>query len=308
MNEEHDLALRFSIIKILNRFKSNPWAILTAAILVVSFTALIATNHQRGTQIASAQSSASSASNGASQIQGSNHASALSSGAAAVATSTPSTARMIIEQASLSLVTPNVHAATDKVEQMTADDGGFVQSLTESSAENSVPTLNLTIRIPETDFKSFLSNTQGIGTVKNFSQTGQDVTEQYQNLQDNLTELENESQAYTRLYKKAQSMQDMLQIQKSLSQVNSQIADLQSQEHNLSRSVRLATVNLTLTANGTTTAIGSPITHALLQSLSAVKSSALALVTFAAWVLPWGVIALIVWGVIRLRRRKKTKA
>jgi hypothetical protein len=307
MDGDQNSTLKHTALKkVLSGLKDHPWAILTISLLVIVFAAFaITSTQQSGNSVT--HSSASTASPGMSSAQSAADTSSIAGAAAIAKTNSTAATRMIIEQASLGVIVQNIHSTADKVEKMTADDGGFVQSLTESSTESGSSVMNLTLRVPETDFESFLSAARGVGTVKSFSQTGQDVTQQYQDLEDNLAELESESTAYTRLYNKAQSMQDMLQIQKALSQVNSQIADIQTQQHSLSRAVHLATVNLTLTTAEMGTVTRSPIIHALTQSLFAVKSSALALITLVAWLLPWGVLVTLIWVGVRWRRHRKTK-
>ncbi len=202
--------------------------------------------------------------------------------------------RMVIEQASLSITLPDVRKAEARIAQMVAGDGGFVESSQEATGGGNTLTAMMTVRVPEADFSTFLDHARTLGTVTDFSQTGQDVTQQYTGLLRQIAELRSEAAAYTRLYNKAQSMRDMLQIEQSLAQVNSQISDLSSQEHTLSRSVQLATVNLTFTTTTFSSSAPPPIVTAWNEFISALGQSALSLFALVAWVVPWAVLFILI--------------
>jgi len=265
----------------------------------------------RSTTSSSAQmpqhSSALGAATGAS-FQSSSSASDMPSAAGIKDAAQPSTQRLVIETANLSLTTANVVGVSRHVSHIAAQDGGFVQSMQQTGSKQST-LINLTVRIPEADFQTFLSASKAFGTVTQFTQTGQDVTQAHGQLQAQLSELHSEVTAYTRLFNRAQSMQDMLQIQQSLTQVDSQIADLTNQLNSLNRSIQLATVNLTLAP---ASAVVTPTTRTLAvftslrQSVHFMGESALAVITFIAWILPWGVVAGLAYAGYRWWSRRRS--
>ncbi|MCL6599268.1 MAG: DUF4349 domain-containing protein [Alicyclobacillus macrosporangiidus] len=290
-------------------FASRSWVIVAAIAVLAAISAVVFNTNafqvgSRGSASSAAVSTASGSAQSAMPSSGqAAHGSAdvaqdvaqqaaagaIAASKTAVATTTQ---RMVIEQATVNISTSDVRQAAAKVSRMVEGYGGFVESSREST-DNGQLTVWMTVRVPETDFTPFLNGVKGLGTVTNFSQTGQDVTQQYNGLQQQLEELKSEADAYTRLFNKAQTMKDMIDIQQALVQVNSQIAQLNQQLHDLNRSVQLATVNLTLTppsfagaASGDT-----PVIEALLQSFHVLQKSAYALVTMIAWLLPWGVLA-----------------
>ncbi|SFV02356.1 DUF4349 domain-containing protein [Alicyclobacillus macrosporangiidus] len=293
-------------------FVSRPWVIVAAIAVLAAVSAVVFNTNafqvgRRGSASSAAVSSAAAAAASGSAeaampnsgqagthgpADGAIQAAAGANAASKTAAATTTTQRMVIEQATVNISTSDVRQAADKVSRMVDSYGGFVESSREST-DNGQLTVWMTVRVPEKDFTQFLNAAKGLGTVTNFSQTGQDVTQQYNGLQQQLEELKSEADAYTRLFNKAQTMKDMIDIQQALVQVNSQIAQLNAQLHDLNRSVQLATVNLTLTppsfagaASGDT-----PVTEAFLQSFRVLKKSAYALVTIVAWLLPWVALA-----------------
>ena len=233
-----------------------------------------------------------------------NHKSAIA--VAYDSTMNTKSARKIIETATLDVNVTNLTHAANDLSKLAVTDGGFVESM--NSVDNSnQSSLTLTVRVPEGDFNSFLLAARKIGSVNSFNQTGQDVTQQYNGLRQQFDELQNEASAYTRLFGKAQSMQDMLEIQQSLTQVNTQIADIESQLHSLDRSVQLSTVNITFHPSAIPITHGStPFTAALLESLHGLVKAGLLGVSLLGWILPWAGVMALVAGVWRwwTRRRK----
>jgi len=215
---------------------------------------------------------------------------------------------LVIETANLALTVAKPATIADKITQAVNEQGGFVQSLNELTGSGTA-TDNLVVRVPEQGFGGFLKAVKGLGTVQSFSQTGQDVTDQHQALVTQLTQLQSEATAFTRLYDKAQAMSDMIQIQQSLSDVNTQILSVNAQLHQINRSVQLATVNITLTTGPVV--VNHPANRmwtAFTRSLAGMEKSGTALLVFVAWLLPWSVLAAVAWWVYRfwVKLRKKT--
>lgn len=225
-----------------------------------------------------------------------------------VAFATPAQ-RLVIETASLAISVTDVRTTSDKINQLVASNNGFVQSMNEY-ANQGQSTTNMTVRVPETAYEGLLSALKSYGTVNNFSQTGQDVTEQHNNLQEQINQLQSEADAYNRLYSRAQSMQDMLEIQQSLSQVNAEISNIQNQLHDLNRSVQLATISVNLTSGPSVSATKSTsFIGALKQSIQFMGHAAKIMLNVIAWLLPWGAVAtLIGYGWNRWVRWRKSRS
>lgn len=223
---------------------------------------------------------------------------------------TAATNRKVIETASMVIRLPHPVAVVNQINQLVIRDGGFIASLQEQTVNST--TVYVTVRVPEADFTGFLHETRGFGKVLNFSQTGQDVTQQYTNLQQLLAERKQEATAYTRLYHKAQTMKDMIAIQQSLTQVNTQVSQLESQIHGLDKAVAYATINLTLTEPAANFQARQPwpIVRALQRPWNALTSSITGLITIFAWLVPWVALFAAVSGGLRFwlrwRRRKQS--
>jgi uncharacterized protein YdcH (DUF465 family) len=212
--------------------------------------------------------------------------------------------REIIESVSLEIRTRHVDSAFQTLQSMVAAAGGFVQNSQESGSAGQ--TVWLTTRVPAADLPPFLNRARHLGRVLSFSQSGQDVTQQDQNLAANIAELKQEAAAYTRLFDRAQTMKDMLAVQQALVQVNSQLTDLEQQSQGLSRLVAMATVQVTLTPPSSGPVQPSPAVNAWLQFCHQTGASALAVVDLIAWVLPWAVLLFAIGFGTRVLLRRRT--
>lgn len=103
------------------------------------------------------------------------------------------------------------------------------------------------IRVPERLLKDVIAQLSKLGSVKKFTQSGRDVTNEYVDLQARIKQLKAEELAFRRLYDRASKISDLLQIQQNLSDVQTQIEQLQGQLNQLSEQVDFATINILLT-------------------------------------------------------------
>lgn len=272
-----------------------------------------ASGHRVGNSSSSASSASTSSSAGSSTaVATAPTKGAYTVGSAGHSSSTNASGRDVVKTASLQLSVKDTSGAASKLTKMTQSIDGFVASMNETSntdrhsAKNAK--IKLQLRVPNSDLNRFLAGAKGLGSVQSFTQTGQDVTNQHNALTQQLNELKSESHAYTRLYNKAKSMSDMIQIQKSLSEVNSQMNHVQAQLHQLNRSVSLATINVTLVpaiANlpqGTTNAGG-----AIMSSLHFMRGVGHGLAIFVAWLLPWAVLASLIFVIVKLVKMRRRR-
>lgn len=299
--------------RVLTVLRTHPWGVIIGAMSVAALTFIVFWSngpHPYSVKTGANNGSATAASSATSPATPSAMGGVTDQQASAPASTPPKSAmptRKVIEQASLSISLPHVEAVANQLDSMANKAGGFVELMAWSDGKDH-SNVQMTIRIPEPQFTSFLNSVRSLGTVTNFSQTGQDVTDESNNLEQSIAELNGQVEAYTRLYNKSQSMQDMLQIQQALSNANSQVSNLTSQLHDLNRSVQLATVNMNLTANSPEVAArptNLAVANAITQSVHVLLKSLLGLVIFLLWILPWGIligVGIWIWCFISLRK------
>ncbi len=162
-----------------------------------------------------------------------------------LANNTATTGKQVISQASISLNVTNVSTALNQVETMAQNLGGSVDNMNSSGAQNQQQA-NVTIRVPANQFLTALNQLQGMGTVVNQNINSQDVTQQYIDLQAQLTSAQLEEQSLQAILAKATTVSDEIAIQQQLTQVIAQVENLQGQINYMQNQVAMSTITVNL--------------------------------------------------------------
>ena len=183
-----------------------------------------------------------------------------------------STSPKIIYTANLTLESKDYDTTRAALDAALNDAGGYLESSSEYSDVGSSRSVNLTFRVPEENYQSFLDAVAQAGNVTYKSQQADDVTTQYMDVETRLANLEAQRTRLQELQAQADNLSDLLQIETSLTDVQSQIESWQSQLDWYSRQVECCTVYLSLEEVQTYTPVeegfGSRIQNALREGWS----------------------------------------
>ena len=157
-----------------------------------------------------------------------------------------STSPQIIYTANLSLESKDYDTARAALDAALNDAGGYLESSSEYSDVGSSRSVNLTFRVPEENYQSFLDAVAQAGNVTYKSQQADDVTTQYMDVETRLANLEAQRTRLQELQAQADNLSDLLQIETSLTDVQSQIESWQSQLDWYSNQVQQCTVYVNL--------------------------------------------------------------
>ena len=166
--------------------------------------------------------------------------------AAAVEDRQASTSPQIIYTANLTLESKDYDTARAALDAALNDAGGYLESSSEYSDVGSSRSVNLTFRVPEENYQSFLDAVAQAGNVTYKSQQADDVTTQYMDVETRLANLEAQRTRLQELQAQADNLSDLLQIETSLTDVQSQIESWQSQLDWYSNQVQQCTVYVNL--------------------------------------------------------------
>lgn len=157
-----------------------------------------------------------------------------------------STSPKIIYTANLNLESKDYDTARAALDAALNDAGGYLESSSEYSDVGSSRSVNLTFRVPEENYQSFLDAVAQAGNVTYKSQQADDVTTQYMDVETRLANLEAQRTRLQELQAQADNLSDLLQIETSLTDVQSQIESWQSQLDWYSNQVQQCTVYVNL--------------------------------------------------------------
>jgi hypothetical protein len=154
---------------------------------------------------------------------------------------------MIIRTAQLSLITKEFDKARANLEAILKRHRGYVGELKASGSTGSGRTLTATLRVPSDQLDAMLTEVKTLGRVESESQSGQDVTSQYVDLQARLSNARNTEQRLTDLLRnRTGKLSDVLEVEQELDRVRGQIEQMEAERKNMSNQVSYATVNATI--------------------------------------------------------------
>ena len=153
----------------------------------------------------------------------------------------------IIYTAYLSIETKDYDWAYQQLNDTLSSVDGYMESSNEyTDSTDSTRTLSLTLRVPEGSYDAFVDAAEQAGSVTSKSESADDVTTQYMDIEARLDNLTAQRTRLQELQASADDLTDLLQIESSLSDVQYQIESYQSQLNWYSQQVSYCTVNITL--------------------------------------------------------------
>ncbi len=159
----------------------------------------------------------------------------------------PQDDRKIIYNADLSLESKQFSAAQDALLQAAAKAGAYVQNSDEGGSEESGSRwVNYTFRVPSSSYREFLSGAVQAGNVLNKSESTEDVTAEYVDVQARLESLEKQEARLLELAAKAETLEDLLAIENQLTDVRYRIESYTGQKKVMDNLIAYSTVDVSL--------------------------------------------------------------
>jgi hypothetical protein len=155
---------------------------------------------------------------------------------------------MIIRTAQLALITKEFDNARSAVESILKRHHGYVGELKVGGSTGSGRALNATLRVPADQLDATLTELKTLGRVESETQSGQDVTSQYVDLQARLANARNTEQRLTDLLRqRTGKLSDVLEVGREVDRVRGEIEQMEAERKNMSNQVSFATLNATIT-------------------------------------------------------------
>ena len=162
--------------------------------------------------------------------------------------------RLVIKNASLSIVVEDPSATMDAISQMADEMGGFVvssnlyQTRTDRGLE--IPEANITIRVPAERLDQALHVIKsGAGDILSETVTGEDVTQEYTDLSSRLRNLENTEEQLTEIMKDANQTEEVLNVYNQLVEVREEIEIIKGQMQYYQQAAALSAISVSIQAN-----------------------------------------------------------
>ncbi len=156
--------------------------------------------------------------------------------------------RLIIKTGSLSIVVKDVKEAVKIVSDYATKNGGFVVYSNVYKSGLS-PYAEISIRIPSENFAKGVESVKAVGEVTSESVSGQDVTEEFVDLEARLNNLRATEAQYLEIMKKAVKIEDVLAVQNELTYTREEIERIEGRMKYLEESAALSTLTVYLSTD-----------------------------------------------------------
>jgi hypothetical protein len=218
--------------------------------------------------------------------------------------------RKIVRTGSLTMEVADIGKSLDDIAAIAVQYDGYVVASNQRGDSDS-PTGYISIRVSAAKFSDALQKLKTLATKVTYENTNsQDVTEQYMDLQAQLKNYEATEAQYLELLKKAESVQDILDVQKELSNVRGNIERTKGRIQYIERTSDMSLIETSLLKS-------KPIGQSSWDVPGIFKAAVDGLVAFSKvllyiliWLLvfsPIWIIVLVIIFIVLRRKRKKAK-
>ena len=223
--------------------------------------------------------------------------------------------RMVIRTAQLAVEVGDMEQALAQARSIASRGGGFVSASNthvEKVNDQDRMVADLTLQVRSDAADGALSDLRALGRVTSETSGSQDVTDEYVDLDSNLRNLQASESAILKLMDRATQIQDVLSLQRELTNVRGQIERIQGRKTYLERRSDMATITLSLRlppaqdskplSGGAWDpfAVAQRGWQASLTLLRGVAEAVIIVVAFSWWLVPFIALGAYVW----LHRRR----
>jgi hypothetical protein len=154
---------------------------------------------------------------------------------------------MIARTAALTLISKEFEKTHASLEEILKRYNGYIGELNVSAPDEAGRTLTGTLLIPASRFDSAMAELKKLGRVENEAQGGEEVTQQYVDLEARLANAQHTEQRLTEILRqRTGKLQDVLKVELEIDRVRGEIEQMQAEKKELSKRVAFATVNMTV--------------------------------------------------------------
>jgi hypothetical protein len=221
--------------------------------------------------------------------------------------------RRIIRHATLDVELADVEQGVSRLTSVVESVGGFISSTDSQVDQKGTARATITAYVPPAQFAKVLGGLDGVGRVTRRQIGGQDVSEEFVDLEARVRNLERHEAQLLSFMGKAQKVQDLLSLENELARVRGEIERTAGRLRFLKARTDLATIQVALVRaplvappDGLFPRFVEQVKQAFAEGWSTAFSLALAAAVLAAQLSPLALPALLVWMIYRRRAGRRS--
>jgi FlaG/FlaF family flagellin (archaellin) len=216
--------------------------------------------------------------------------------------------RKIIRNGNLTIEVNSTSEAQQKVTSIAEANGGFVVTSEAKQRESAEPErrtldIKLVVRVPAERFGAALEAIHGLAnTLKEENVTGQDVTEEFIDLEARIRTQKALEVQFLEIMKQARKVEDALEVQRQIADVRTDIEKLEGRKRFLENRSSLSTITVNIQAPKmiavNTTGFGRSLRDAVSEGVDVGSAILLGLVRFVIVMIPVSIFLLLPLGLL----------
>lgn len=217
----------------------------------------------------------------------------------------------VIRTVSMGLATRQFEEDLARLQTILAEHGGYVEYSDISSDRGQRRYASLTLRVPSDKLDAFLEQTSGVGRRLSMTQSQEDVSERYQDIDTRLATQKAKMTRLQELLAQAIKVEDLLSIEREIADTQYQIDSLTGSLRGIDSKVSYSTVTLSLSEevvaeNQPAETLWERIVLAVKDAWNAAQTFLGDMLVFIVVILPYALAAaLLIYIIYRIFRRKK---
>jgi len=156
--------------------------------------------------------------------------------------------RMIVKNADIRLLVEDTNTAIDRTTQIVGDSGGYIVSSRvwyQDYAQYQLKYASVTLGVPVEEFEKVLSRLRGLALeVRDETASGEDVSDQYVDLQSQLTNLEATRERVKSFLDDTKTVEEALRVNQELSNLDAQIEQIKGRMNYLADRSSFSTITI----------------------------------------------------------------
>ena len=213
--------------------------------------------------------------------------------------------RLVIKSGYLGVTVKDIASSVKKIIEYAESKNGWVVS-SSVSEEEQVPIGSVAVRVPADGFDDALSFVRNLAVKVSYENSrGQDVTEEYVDLESRLKNLEATSAQLLKLMERAGKLSEVLEVQRELTRTRQEIEIIKGRMKYLDENVKMATVSVDLALSEELLPVPPSekwrpkyvLLRAWKEAIEFWKVISYTVITVIAWAVVWVPLGLLVWYV-----------
>ncbi len=156
--------------------------------------------------------------------------------------------RLLIRNVSITLETATYQTTYDSIIEAISKNGAYIENsnVTGTGKKNNLHEATMVIRVPAENMDALIKALDGNGTVTSSSESVQDVTLEYIDMESRISSLKTERDSITKLLEQADDLDTILELQDKISEINYEIENYESSLLVMQNQITYSTLTLNI--------------------------------------------------------------